>query len=237
MITSSPLILLLEDSNVCAMRVVAEVLHSLPECRLVHARTLEEGRALASCAPVQVFLVDVNLPDGNGFDFIGEMAMLHPNAAAIVMTGDLRPGYGELSEALGVLRMVEKPLKSKKLVELLRAALSAGDGAAAEGETAFSASLKNLTPLDVIQMTCLRRSTALLEFVSLEQVGQVGVVKGDIVHAHTKTLSGPDALYEIVSWKRGRVTELAEPMPQPATIQGDWQMLLMNAAHHIDGGE
>ncbi|MDB6154288.1 MAG: Acetoacetate metabolism regulatory protein AtoC [Chthoniobacteraceae bacterium] len=232
---SSPLIVLLEDSDVCALRIIAEVCRSLPNCRLVHARTLEEGRALSLNAPVQVFLVDVNLPDGNGFDFLSEMALIHPNAAAIVMTGDLRPGYGVRSEALGVLRLVEKPVNSKKLIELLNDALNAASGSDGS-DSAFEASLKNLTPLDVIQMTCLRRSTALLEFVSQERAGRVGVVSGEIVHAQTKTLVGPDALYDIVTWKRGRVTELSEPMPTTPTIQGDWQMLLMNAAYHIDGG-
>ncbi len=225
--------MLIEDSDMCALRVIAEVLHFFPNCRLVHARNIEDARTLSFSAQVHVFLVDVNLPDGNGFDFLAESAMIHPGAASIVMTSTILPEYQQRADALGVSVLVEKPVQSRKLVDLLRVALGSVARAPAESR-AFVATLMNMTPLDVIQMSCLRSSTAILEFVTDCAVGRIGIRSGEIVHAETAGLSGVDALNEIVSWRTGTVAESMETLPTIATVHGDWQMLLMNAANHID---
>src|SRR4051812_23213109 len=50
------------------------------------ARTLHEGLLLVGVAPVDVLLVELQLPDGNGLQLVAHLKERRPCAAAIVMT-------------------------------------------------------------------------------------------------------------------------------------------------------
>ncbi len=230
---SSPVILLLEDSESCAFGIITALMHSLPECRVVHARSVADAQILAFSTPVAALLVDLDLQVGDAFGFFSDIRLNDPTAAAIGLIPAGNAALEKRARAAGFLAVIEKPLDFESLARVFRRVLQV-PASSSEVEEGFEAVMRNLTPIDVIQMTCLRGSTCVIEFVSPNGIGHVRLIEGEIVHAATGEMAGVEALNEIVGWKRGRVTEASQPCVLVPTIRGNWQMLLMSAAHSID---
>lgn len=234
---TSPVILLLEGHDMTAVRIVAELTNSLPECRVLHARHVAAAQTLSISTPLSIVLADTEQADGDVLKFLSDVKLIHPELTVLAM---VPPGRTERDARLresGLFAVLEKPVEPESLVRVLQRALNAAVNLADHGpehEGGFDAILRALSPIDIIQMTCLRGTTSVLEFVSPTGIGHVRVVGGEIVHAATGELVGVDALNEIVGWKKGRVCEVAEPCVVMPTIHGHWQTLLMHAAHSID---
>jgi ActR/RegA family two-component response regulator len=207
------------------------ILIHLPYCRPLWARDFEEARLRTASVPIDVFIVDVGLPDGSGLDFLWEMSSVHPDARALVMTGTPLPEHYAQSAALGALRVIEKPVTGPAIVTLLEEAL--GSSHSSESE-AFHATLWDLTPLDLIQLKCLARATSHIQFTTVQQHGSLHFRDGEIVHAEVGDLTGISALQEIFSWRKGNVRESAPDLTVVPTIDFPWQSLLMQVAQATD---
>jgi DNA-binding response OmpR family regulator len=227
-------VLLLEDCPVTGTLIERAVLTALPGCRLLWARGVDEATARADGLPIELFLVDIGLPDGSGLDFLYSMSIAHPSARAIVMTATPLPEYQMHSAALGVLHFLEKPVNIDTLLDQMRIALAAEQASTGNGD--FRATLRNLTPVDILQLKCLTGATTVIEFRSDTQTGRVHFQGGEMIHAEVGTLKGVDAVHEIVAWKRGQVSEQPGLPMAEATIACPWQTLLMNAAQQLDEG-
>ena len=64
----NPIIFLLEDCPVTALLVERAVMNELPHVRLLWARTVAEATARADGLSIDLFLVDIQLPDGSGLE-------------------------------------------------------------------------------------------------------------------------------------------------------------------------
>jgi DNA-binding response OmpR family regulator len=232
--TESPIVLLLEDCPVTGTLIERAILQRLPGCRVVWAREIADARRRVASIRVELFLVDIGLPDGCGLDFLVEMAEVHPSARAIVMTASALPEYQANSAALGVLNFLQKPVQPADLIEQMRTALHAEQAGQVNEE--FSATLRHVTPMDILQFKCLAGDSTVIEFRSGSQVGTIHLQRGEIVHAQTGDLKGTRALTQIMSWKRGKVVELPVPANAERTINCSWQTLLMDAAQRLDEG-
>jgi len=232
MVSKHPVIFLLEDCADTARIIERGVMHEMPEVRILWARTLAEATARSEGLPIDLFLVDIGLPDGSGLDFLWQMATEHPTARAIIMTAFPLPEHQAHSEALGVLHFLEKPVQFRPIIDHLRAAL---DKAPEDAETMdFRATLNNVTPADILQLKCLTGATTVVEFISHENSGWIRFEDGEVTDASAGTLRGVDAVYEIVGWKTGQVSEHPCVGLFERTIQCPWHTLLMNAAQRLD---
>jgi CheY-like chemotaxis protein len=210
------------------------VLQSLPSCRLLWARCLEDATRRVTGISVDLFVVDIGLPDGSGLDFLVQMAEQHPLARAIVMTASPLPEYQASSAALGVLHFIQKPVQPAELLAQMRAALNAE--LAGQVNEEFSATLRHVTPMDILQFKCLAGDSTVIEFRSGTQTGAIHLHRGEIVHAQVGAVKGTKALTEIMAWKRGKVIERPTEPNAERTITGSWQTLLMDAAQRLDEG-
>jgi len=206
----------------------------VPECRLLWARTLEEAHVRSFGLRIALFLLDVELPDGNGLDFLMEMQQAQPSARAIVLSAADLPATPLSSPNLGVLQFLRKPVESAALAKIVRETLAAW----AHGTGAFRANLQDLTPMDVLQLKCLSNATTILEFRSQRETGRMHIVRGEVIHAETGDVTGIEAVGRIISWKGGAIAEKPPgSAPVPQTIDCGWQALLMHAAQLIDEAE
>lgn len=233
-----PSILLLEDTRT-VQNYVRDVLRSLPiEHRLLTARKLQEAQAIVVAQQIDLFIVDIGLPDGDGLDFICSMAAACPSAKALVITSNTSGDYQDRARQLGVLNVLAKPLQRKALLEAVARLIGPAEQDSGDG---FEATIGGLSPSDIIQLKCTSGATGGLEFSRADAQGIVFFQAGDVIHAEAwvgdEHQYAADAFKFIISWRSGMVCESSHPQPEERTIFEGWQSLLMEAAHAMDEGQ
>ena len=117
-------VLVVDDENL--MRTMVEVACRRLGHKALCAATLAEGRRLAA-AGVDVILLDMLLPDGNGLDAQQELAVLPDAPDIVVITGH---GDGDAAEKAlrgGVWDFLMKPVRVRDVEETLSHVLEARD--------------------------------------------------------------------------------------------------------------
>lgn len=227
--------LVLEDDRISQAMITQAIFRAVPEGLVLSARTLAEGRELLVGYQFHFCVLDIQLPDGIGIDFLHDIQSKSPDASVVIFTAQPLPEYRDQAEAFGVLHFMEKTANLRVLAVHARNQWERIYGDKAGSDTGFSASLTRLTTLDLIQIKCLGGATVTLDFASRRgQHGKIFFKDGEIIHAETPGRQGVDAFNEIVSWREGRVTELTGAAEPERTIQGNWQGLLMHAVHWAD---
>ncbi len=251
--TTAPSILLLED-NETLMAVLTDLLRSaLPGCVLLTASSIAQAHArLAEATPgvPGLFVLDINLPDGIGLDFLCDVRTTHPDARALVMTAAPLPSYRVRARRLGVLHFLEKPFSLDGFIAIVRSLL---DPARAPEPALFAPTLREFDLPDLVQIRCLAGATSVLECRSPrgDERGAIHFRRGRIVHASLRPTAsrsahgraeeagttavgeteGAEAFRRMVRWKGGAFSETPAPSrPERGSIYRDWQLLLQEAA-------
>ena len=228
-------VLLLEDDPISQAFISKAVLRAAPDTTILLAPSLAEGRRLLGEHSPGLCVLDIQLPDGSGLDFLYDIQERVPDACVIILTAVPLPQHRDQAEAFGVLHFMEKPVDSRVLGEVVRAQRGKWLTSRAGNRGGFSALLTQLTTLDIIQIKCLARATVALEFIGDHgRQGRLYFKDGEILHAETGALLGVEAFNEIVGWSGGQVIEIAGGSTPSRTIEGNWQTLLMNAVHWVD---
>ncbi len=93
--------------------------------QVITASTRREAEMISqSEKPIDLALVDLRLPDGDGLDFMTQLKTLHPKAQVIILTG-----FGTIENAVnatqrGAFHFVAKPFNLDEVVSLVDRALS-----------------------------------------------------------------------------------------------------------------
>jgi DNA-binding NarL/FixJ family response regulator len=242
-------ILLLEDAFVTSLAIGRALESELDDCVVMRAQSLYEARLLLRTYEFQFFVVDIQLPDGSGIDFLPEIAERVPGAGVVIVTAMPLPKYRQQASDYGVLHFMEKPIDVRLLARRIAAhlhgrqtAASASTGSASDGaDTSFAAYLRNMSALDVIQLKCLARASVRLDFTRPDgALGRIFLNRGEIVHAEvippsgTTCQEGVDAFNETLSWSAGRVEEAPASGAPRTTIQGNWQTVILNACQWME---
>ena len=228
-------VLLLDDDAVITMVVTKAFRSSMPEAIVLVARTIAEAQMLISEYTFHFFILDVNLPDGTGLDFLCDLRTTCAEAMAVVITSTALPHHRDQVAGLGVLLFREKPVDPKEIIELACQHWSQLSNPGTGHQTEhFAASLSQLSPMDIIQLKCLTHVTQVLEFRAGKDVGRVYFDKGAIFHAETNTAIAEEALAQILGWRGGKVAEVIQDFESPQTIWTEWQALLLQVAQNID---
>lgn len=82
--------------------------------------TIAEARTFLSGAKVDVCLLDMDLPDGEGTDLLPDLYRRCPGAAAIVLTGSYRPFNRARSIAAGASGFLSKASSIPEIVDAVR---------------------------------------------------------------------------------------------------------------------
>lgn len=125
-------VLLLEDEGV-NRSLVRAVLSRAPDealrsATLVEATTIEEARAHLAAQSVDVALLDVRVPDGNGLDLARELAGGPPGTrpAIVVVSASVMGPERDAAIASGCDAFLAKPYRPAELIETLRRVLANG---------------------------------------------------------------------------------------------------------------
>ncbi len=230
MAANSPAILILEDTRT-VQNYIRDVLRPI-EARhpILLARRVKEAQEIATGTAIALFIVDIGLPDGDGIDFLCEMSMLHPEARALIITATPTDDFRQRAQQLGVLHFMAKPLDRRALLDAVTGLLAPLSGTD-EGRAGFEGTLGGLSPIDIIQLKCLRGASGAIELREEHLSGQVWFADGEIIHAECSfpgaAHSGLTAFQCIATWRTGSIREVPHPRPAPQTIRKPWQQLIM----------
>ncbi len=226
-------IMVLEDDIVLQGMIREYFTKSLnSRVKLLFARSIHEAQILLSNYEVYFFIVDINLPDGDGVDFICDVKTVDPIAKFIVMTAAPLPGSREKAVSLGAVNFLEKPFEIETLCEVINDEL---DGHAVDATESFRGTLKQLCLPDIIQIKCMSHATCIIQIInSTNFSGAIFIVRGEITHAQTAHQTGVDALNEIISWRGGIFSEHEITESPETSIMGNWQGLLLDALRIAD---
>jgi two-component system KDP operon response regulator KdpE len=122
-------ILLVEDEKInrdLIRAILARADHpTLTAAQLFEADTLALARSTLAAEPVDILLLDVNLPDGSGLTLAQELND-HPPAhppAIIALTAGIFPDQQRAAFAAGCRTILSKPHTARELVDVLASQL------------------------------------------------------------------------------------------------------------------
>src|SRR4051812_31654426 len=120
---AQPCVLVVDDEPALQELVNDVVGRSENNCRVICASTLQEARRIIDEQPVQLLLLDVCLPDGDGMTLLPQLREKQPTAQTVVITGN--PSMDGAIGALraGVIDFLPKPFTADHLRERLDRAL------------------------------------------------------------------------------------------------------------------
>jgi ActR/RegA family two-component response regulator len=234
---SEKFFVLVLDDDICLTTMLAKALRNgLANAEVLVARSVAEAQLLVSEYKIHFFILDINLPDGTGIDFLCDVRTCNPEARVMMMTASPVPEYEAQSKELGVLLFRQKPVDHKEVVKLVRSHYEIQGHATAVQNTEgqFAVSLTCLSALDIIQLKCLSSATLILQVASPRGIGRIYFDNGQIVHAETLDTRGEGAVEQILRWKGGRIKEMPVLSKPPRTITTGWQGLLLNIAQRLD---
>src|SRR5947208_9306773 len=225
-------ILVLEPDEQLASAIMSSLQEAAPDALVEMTHSLEEAQQLAQGVKRELFVLDVDAAPDLGQDFLYDLRTSHPNARAIILTGVHLPEQREQVAGLGAIHFLEKPLVQWDFVDLAERLLRSAKAKTAEK---FQGTLRDLQFTDIIQLKCMSGATAVVEFTGPSgEKARVFFEKGQVRHATAPGRQGMAAFNEIVRWKGGTVSEVADAPAGPRTIEMDWQQLLMEAVRGAD---
>jgi DNA-binding response OmpR family regulator len=120
--STSPRVLVVDD-QLDIVEVITEMLGRNIDCRLAKAAGFSEALHIIESEPVDLLIVDLNLPDGDGSELLAALKARQPLASAIVVTG--APTVDTAISALrhGAVDFMSKPLMPDDFVHRVRSAL------------------------------------------------------------------------------------------------------------------
>ena len=224
-------VLVLEPDEQLASTILKALHETSPRAEIDLASNLEEAQRMALGSKPDLFVLDVDAIPDLGQEFLYDLRTSHPNSRAIILTAAHLSAAREKTAGIGAIHFLEKPFPHNDFVDLVQALLR--PSAQPEGEK-FQGTLSDLHVADIIQLKCMSGTTAAIEFTAPNgEKGRVYFEHGQVRHATAGNKEGMAAFNEIVTWKGGRISEVAAGAA-PHTITLDWQILLMEAMRKVD---
>lgn len=113
-VRNRPASFLVIDDEPAVREALADAL-AAPRRRIMQAGSVDEARALLKTTEIDIVVVDVNLPDGNGIDFAEQLKADERGIQSIVITGDATLPRAVQAIRAGVCDFLTKPLHLDEL--------------------------------------------------------------------------------------------------------------------------
>ncbi|MDQ3624196.1 MAG: response regulator [Verrucomicrobiota bacterium] len=223
-------ILILDDEH-DILEIYQEILARLPSQPEIHTcDTGARALALLESEPLNLLLLDLRMPQMDGFQVLAIVRRKYPSLRVVVMTAFEDDQFRARAYAMGIDLYVEKPKTGKEIihfVDCIESLLQREEAGGFRG-------VQSKTLVDIIQLECLTQSSAILKITTGTAEGRIWVQRGEIIDSSMGELSGKEALLEMLCWKAGNFEILPSDTPRPRTIFSSYESLLMETAQAID---
>lgn len=227
-----PFILIVDDEPEI-LEMYRDVLAQLPSHPEIHTAS-SGARAIAMLESVAyaVFLCDLKMPAMDGLQVLAIVRRKFPHLRTVILTGLADEQYRARAYAMGVDLFIEKPHSEEEIRRLKDCVESLLDSELQHPGGFRGVQEKSL--VDIIQLECLCRNSAVLRIHSENGEGRIWFQDGEIIDAEAPNLSGAEAFRRILSWKTGNF-EMAPAEPaRPRAILESYQGLLLESAQAND---
>ena len=198
----------------------------------VHAApSADQALELLKANPVDLVVVDINMPVLDGVQFLRVLHRRFPDLKKAVLTGHATEQKRSECLASGAELFIEKPRSTdgfKAIFSMLEELIT---WTPREG---FQGMLRKVGLQDVIQMECLGRNSSVLEINNQQLRGRIYIEDGSIIHAGVGDLTGEAALHKLLALSGGSFQLQPFEAPLQKSIEGQWEFLLMEAARVRD---
>jgi len=177
--------------------------------------------------PFDVVLCELHPSGSEGTELMQYMGSYYPSTPVVVICEALSPEFRGQYEGGGSVRIVEKPIDLRKLVEIIE---SCGP------HKGFFGNQVEIEFFDYVQMVAVSARDKALIVNTRAGTGYIWFEHGDIVHAQYGDYRGEQAFYKLLSTGRGTYREVFFCPPPARTIVRPSMHLLMEAARQADEG-
>jgi DNA-binding response OmpR family regulator len=218
-------ILLIEDYS--ALRVaISSALHKFAPLHGVQvARTFGEAETAAAAMRPELFVIDLDPPPLGDVEFFNKLKALYPDARVLAIAAGISRDLRAARGTAGGIQFIEKPFDLEEFGAAVQALLGPWG---LPPSINYRGTLRDLHLVDIVQLKCLALSTAVVRLEMAHGAsGDIFFHKGQIRHAVAGTMSGVDALEEILSWTGGTLSQTEPTGAWPKTINVAWPVLLL----------
>jgi hypothetical protein len=200
------------------------------------------------CLGKSIHRIVVQSPEGTGTIFVGSGSILcaemgdQEGEPAFYQMHRWTEGEFEAKPArdLQIKETIHKPWEFL-LIEAARYRSQAGDDAKESAKLGscrcdFRGVIHEISLSDLMHVVCFSRSNQMISLVSAVNSAMIYVRSGQVLHAQTGELQGPEAFFEAFRWTTGRFSAelLPEEVAIPTTIDQPWEYLVMEAVRLMD---
>jgi CheY-like chemotaxis protein len=223
--------ILIVDDEPDILEIYQEILTRLPnQPDIITTDSGAQAIALVESQAFNLLLLDLRMPQMDGFQVLAIVRRKHPSLRVVVMTGSDDEQFRARAYGMGIDMYLEKPKTGKEIINFVDAVESLLERA---DEGGFRG-VQSKTLIDLIQLECLTQSSAILKITTATNDGRIWVQRGDIIDAATGDVMGREALLEMLRWKSGNFEILPHDIPRPRTIFTSYESLLMETAQLLD---
>ena len=87
---------------------------------VAQAGSLDEARAQVASSQIDVAVLDLSLPDGNGLDLIPELRRANPNVGVLILSANLDPAGPERDPDAGADEILDKLAPVEAVLDSVR---------------------------------------------------------------------------------------------------------------------
>ena len=195
------------------------------------ATTADKALAILKESSIDLVVLDIGMPMLDGIQLLGIITRRYPGLKVAVMTGKATESKRADCLSNGAELFIEKPVSPDGIKVIFNMLNDLVSWAHREG---FSGALRQVGLQEVIQMECLGRHSSILEIRNRQMRGLIYIEAGAITHAAVGTLTGEKAFHQLLSMAGGEFQVRPFKPPPQRTMQGGWEMMLMEAARAQD---
>lgn len=179
---------------------------------------------IAGKIKIDIALIDLVKPSPADIEVLKFVAQSHSRLPLMVMTAFETGEIETALKAIGPVRYFEKPVDFKALADRLFDEMESGVGGAIHGISLAS----------FLQMSEMERTSCTLRIKTEEKKGHLFLVKGALIAAETDSLTGEEAVFEILSWSSPSI-EIENAVPdRKKEITAPLMTLLMEGLKRKD---
>jgi len=117
-----PVKVLLVEDDLTTAHFFQAVLQPLPAA-VDWARSCAQARGYVQSQAHHLWLIDLNLPDGNGMELLSQLRALHPSTPALAHTAELNSGARLTVQHASFIETLIKPFSAATLLRTVQCAL------------------------------------------------------------------------------------------------------------------